>query len=1609
MKQFFLFLFFLIIVGRLDISAQPAAFTYSQPSRCVPSTVTFTNTSQGTPVSYLWDFGDGVTTAVVPNPAHPYTAVGVYTATLIVRYASTTDTFRQSITVLAVPSFTFSKLNDSVCPGAAVSFSSSVSYPPNPNQIQSYSWDFGDGGTATSPNPTFPYMNNANQSIRYSVSLTVTDTNGCSHKVTQPNYVYAKPKPVVDFSSNQQVFCYVSTSPAVVNFTSNVSATTNNTYLWNFSDGTTSTAANPSHSFSNPGNYSISLTVTSAEGCSSTMSKTSYIQVIQYSIQAAVSDTIICKVPGTTVFQGYNGGATTYNWDFGDNTTGTTTTINSTISHTYAHAGTYRVIVSAKHASAPCYAYDTLTVHVYDSIGARMTITDSLMCDFDFSKSVGFRNTTPYPSNDDFGFGSTVWILGDGTTSNGDSVSHIYSNDTNMYNVVMKTTTPYGCVLDSIEGLVWYHSYVPINMVLTDGIGCIPRDITAFIVQEHWDIPYVEIIWNWGDGSALETTGANLTNHIYTDTGKFDITIEVTNEAGCTYQLYFGTVLTGIPPAAWFEARYVEQCISDFKGDSPLFVHAYDSLNSIDSTPVAGIFTNEWEWVYPDGFFSSYEPTTSLPINGDTGYITVTMQPIYNGCRGAIITKYAASYACPPTASSFVSPDILCGYPATVGVMSEVSFMGAGSIGATSYRWFFGDDYNLQDQSTDTAINVNFTYYPSPFLSANGISPGIKITLVAYNADSIDVNSPTYNRCKFCTDTAIRVIQIAEASMKFTSETICQEDSIRFYDSSSYTAGVLGGYFQLYPQDPFTGEHSGVRWYSGVSTNPNLTYPDNVFILPEGVPVYFHNLGNYTGILHSIDSLRCKWTDTIHFSVFPRSIPDIVSSKDANNFSFKQEIVCVNNPDSLYFRDISYTPSPFDTAKIIGWEWHLRTDSSHNQNPTLLDTVYGLHDVSLQITNEYGCVSTKVFKNYVLAEQIIPAFYLSRQVVCNNDEVEFHNVTGVYPSATPLTSTWDFGDGSPELTTQGIPDVRHTYHLTHTPQTIYVRLTVFADSLNCSETFIDTVLVGGVVAKFTDNGHLFPCPEEGRKIQFTNVSSGNPTGFYWNFGDSTSGNQNISNLKDPIHDYLHTGHYDVTLIVNDNAGCTDTLFLPQYVFIDGPIGDFTYGEYSGCVEHSVIFVPSTSNTDSVIVSPDRADQITEGGIHVNDTLEYTYTTTGAYVPYFYLVKWTDDNGTQKRCVIQWSGKDTIYVVDIVPDFATDSLYCSENFITFENRTEVTPPIVPPDSVIWDFGNGDVLNALHGSVRYDSNGIYTLTMTVYVKACIKQLSKTIEVISFPDFRTSPDSANACGNLEVSFRADSLSGIFTQREIQYRWQFDDGEILTGNPARRAFLSSGVYPYVLELFFDSVSHCSRLLNDTVYIQVEPFPVAAFEAEPEVASYGEPFQFIDKSDAGKGTIRSWYWDFGDNSSSALQNPKHAYTGTSGYIPVILRIENEFGCWDSIMHEVLILENLDFPNIFTPIGLDGKRYVFRPMEDRGYFKDFQLDIYNRWGVRIWSKSCTAPNCPDYSDAFWWDGCDKHGKLVTDGVYYWTVTAMPLSETKIFVKNGSVTVINAEK
>lgn len=146
--------------------------------------------------------------------------------------------------------------------GVAISFSSSGSSDSD-GSIVSFSWNFGDGATSTQANPSHAYASAGN----YTATLTVTDDDGDSDNDTATVTISVQPSnqaPVAEANGP-----YTGTEDIAISFSSAGSADPDgsiSSYSWNFGDGGTSTAANPTHVYADPGNYTVTLTVTDNDG-----------------------------------------------------------------------------------------------------------------------------------------------------------------------------------------------------------------------------------------------------------------------------------------------------------------------------------------------------------------------------------------------------------------------------------------------------------------------------------------------------------------------------------------------------------------------------------------------------------------------------------------------------------------------------------------------------------------------------------------------------------------------------------------------------------------------------------------------------------------------------------------------------------------------------------------------------------------------------------------------------------------------------------------------------------------------------------------------------------------------------------------------------------------------------------------------------------------------------------------------------------------------------------------------------------------------------------------------------------------------------------------------
>lgn len=152
--------------------------------------------------------------------------------------------------------------------------------------ISSWSWNFGDGGTSDQQNPSHTYVDAGN----YTVSLTVTDDNGSDTEI-KVDYIQVYGTPIADFVGSPTS----GDAPLTVGFT-DLSTGNPDTWDWIFGDGGTSADQNPSYTYTTPGLYSVTLTVSNSCG-SDQLTRTDYINVTQPTVyEMHVSNIIITRV-----------------------------------------------------------------------------------------------------------------------------------------------------------------------------------------------------------------------------------------------------------------------------------------------------------------------------------------------------------------------------------------------------------------------------------------------------------------------------------------------------------------------------------------------------------------------------------------------------------------------------------------------------------------------------------------------------------------------------------------------------------------------------------------------------------------------------------------------------------------------------------------------------------------------------------------------------------------------------------------------------------------------------------------------------------------------------------------------------------------------------------------------------------------------------------------------------------------------------------------------------------------------------------------------------------------------------------------------------------------
>ncbi len=637
----------------------------------VGDVVVLSSLTTNSPDTESWSFGDGQTGegSVVQ---HSWSSPGTFLITLTATNSVGSSVFRTSVVVvphLPPPIAVIDLFNASPWVGDPVTFTQSSL------DATSWLWDFGDGGTSTTANPTHTFLSGGQKTI----TLTVSNRNG-SNSATAT--IQPRPRPTAAFSVSN----LTPRAGQLVTFTDlSVNAAS---WLWNFGDGTTSILQSPQHAYAAAGSYPVVLTVTSSLG---DVAATLPLLIVVDPAAPLLSGVGITS-PATTlepttisaVVAAASGPITTYQIDFGDGTPNGVGAFG-TFQHSYAAAGSY---VIQMWAQGPLFDWSlgvSAIISVVDPPPPAIAIAASVPS----SAVVGFVPLVGEQLPISGPISTWSWeIAGPGGTVvvGGQTINHNFL-DPGTYQLTLHAVGPVVEVTATRSITITpppppeITSLVATPSVVTTGspVQFVPTT-TGSVVQWEWD---------YQDNGTF-VVGTSPGEHIFNTAGTHTVWLRVTGPYGQT-DLRSVDINAHAPPQPSVPAASPD-----------LAVYTTGDTVGFTSTELSGATVTTWDWNLdngddPDIDYNDAGPSISHTFN-TAGVWTVTVTATGpSGASTSISTVVTVEDPVPP---------LIAGFTFVVGATLDVTFTDT-STGPSidTWTWDFGDGAGVSSLQ-----NPSYTY-----------------------------------------------------------------------------------------------------------------------------------------------------------------------------------------------------------------------------------------------------------------------------------------------------------------------------------------------------------------------------------------------------------------------------------------------------------------------------------------------------------------------------------------------------------------------------------------------------------------------------------------------------------------------------------------------------------------------------------------------------------------------------------------------------------------------------------------------------------------------------------------------------------------------------------
>jgi len=509
------------------INQAPSASAGKDTTVCASDVVLFDGSGSSDPESgtlkYDWDFGDG-TKAEGVNPAKTFTKGGIYQVKLKVTddsgLAGNEDIDQIAVRVAESP---IAEAGDDQVVGVnqEVHFDGSRSTDLD-GLVNSYFWDFGDGGTGGGATPTHFYI--APGVYRVTLTITGDKIGNCSNRDSDELTVTVHDAPVA-------VIDALPSAPVKIPVKFDASASHSRmseivSFNWDFGDGKTGSGKIAEHTFTSPGSFIVTLKVTTSSQTLYNSNTTQKLIVINDAPISEAGEIQVTGIEETVYLNGAkssdsDGAVTKFLWDFGDGSSGE----GIRAGHKYAQSGRYKVILKVLDDTQLANNYGIDSTEVIVNAPPQAVIRCPLwVCP---GEVVNFDASTSFDA--DGVIGAFIWIFPGGIENQGTEVTYTF-NQPGKYQVTLKADDGVG-VGNSIDDttITVNVNYSPSAFSGGDRIAA-PGEELAFDASQSCDLDgkITNYDWTFGDG---DYTAGIKAKHIYAKPGSYQLELKVTDDS----------------------------------------------------------------------------------------------------------------------------------------------------------------------------------------------------------------------------------------------------------------------------------------------------------------------------------------------------------------------------------------------------------------------------------------------------------------------------------------------------------------------------------------------------------------------------------------------------------------------------------------------------------------------------------------------------------------------------------------------------------------------------------------------------------------------------------------------------------------------------------------------------------------------------------------------------------------------------------------------------------------------------------------------------------------------------------------------------------------------